>query len=410
MTDHDDHLADRIRTSGSDSRIAPPDPARVIAAGRRRRRKDRLLASGAAVVVALGVVLPLRALSPFGDGSFDRGSAVSTGPETLPDEVGIDCDGDRVALSASSIQPQSDGVHMRVEYGGGTQAVVLWDTNDKPPSEYSGFELDPDEALVLQVFPLPPGSYLVGCIRTAADSDSVVLDSATAVALDIVDVRGLWTSQDLDCDRVDLDRFVPIGERFDEELLRAAIPGILLSDSVRPLGYPNGVTAMTWGVVRDGTLIAKLDIMDMTAWERGWVVEAGSACQGSGVGGAQGESALTRREVLTLAPIDVEEAVDAGWPATVEEIERRVIAWYQEHQVGQTSPADLMRAVSLLRRTFHTKENGPAETMYVTEMTMRLEAVCRSLPASQFRDEFCSATSLPDLNEQAVPWLDPPSA
>ena len=67
MTSPDDHLIHRIQTSARNARIFPPSPGAVIASGRRRRRKDWLLASGAAVVIALGVVLPLRALLPIGD-------------------------------------------------------------------------------------------------------------------------------------------------------------------------------------------------------------------------------------------------------------------------------------------------------------------------------------------------------
>jgi hypothetical protein len=73
MTDIDEHLIERIRTSAGVSGIAPPSPSEVIAAGRRRRRKDRLLASGVAVVVALGVVLPLRALVAVGDDESEVG-------------------------------------------------------------------------------------------------------------------------------------------------------------------------------------------------------------------------------------------------------------------------------------------------------------------------------------------------
>jgi len=79
MTEHDEHLVERIRTSARASRITPPDPSEAIAAGRRRRRKDRMLASGVAVVVALGVVLPLRALLAVGEdqpGVVDRSDSL----------------------------------------------------------------------------------------------------------------------------------------------------------------------------------------------------------------------------------------------------------------------------------------------------------------------------------------------
>jgi hypothetical protein len=80
MTERDDHLIQRIRTSAGVLPNTPPDPSRVIAAGRRRRRKDRLLASGAAVVVALGVVLPIQALLPVGE---DKSGAMN--PVDLPE-------------------------------------------------------------------------------------------------------------------------------------------------------------------------------------------------------------------------------------------------------------------------------------------------------------------------------------
>jgi hypothetical protein len=116
---------------------------------------------------------------------------------------------------------------------------------------------------------------------------------------------------------------------------------------------------------------------------------------------------LSPDQVLALDPIDPVAAVDAGWPATVEEIERRAVDWYRTEQVAEVSDADLERAIGTLMQTIADPPVGtdPEQVMYIAEMTYRLEASCRSLSSKDpLRHEYCSDTSLPDLDVQAVPW------
>ena len=372
MNEQDENLIARVRSSAHDARIDPPDPTRVIAAGRRRRRKDRLLASGAAVVIALGVVLPLRALLPVGSGDEpgtvgkqlpkscsgykvdiyaveddrtyegtpgddiviqggtasyrDNGGldilcgvdgqplSVSTdghpelmelGPKALneavrkiidaepitgeddqppPTEVAITCDGTDIALGRYTVQPLADGVHLRIDHGGGTRGVAFWDRgDDRAPITYSATELDPAETTWAGPLPFPePGEYFVTCLRTDADTDVIDLDPARAAPLDVIDVEALWASDQLRCQQRDLG-FHEVGPELSADTVRAALPGVLPSDTVRPLGYPDA-GGDWWGVIRDGTLLARFDVFDFSSAERGWVIFEGDACTDSEIG------------------------------------------------------------------------------------------------------------------------------
>jgi hypothetical protein len=120
-----------------------------------------------------------------------------------------------------------------------------------------------------------------------------------------------------------------------------------------------------------------------------------------------GPTDLTDQEVLALTPIDTAEAVEAGWPATTDLIESRSIDWYNEVAVSQASEADLERAIDLLFDTIADPpiDRQPDRIFYVHEMINRMEAACRSLsPDNPLRREYCSETSLPSLDVEAVPW------
>ena len=116
---------------------------------------------------------------------------------------------------------------------------------------------------------------------------------------------------------------------------------------------------------------------------------------------------LSSLEVLAMKPLDPQEVVRAGWPATLKEIEARALKWYQREGVADADEADLERAIRLLSEAIAVPptEEEPAQTLYVHEMIYRREAVCRSLPPENaMRPEYCSPTSVPDLSEDDVPW------
>ena len=111
--------------------------------------------------------------------------------------------------------------------------------------------------------------------------------------------------------------------------------------------------------------------------------------------------------MVALEPLDPEAAVDKGWPETVADIEERVVSWYESEGVAEASEGDLERAVTELTDAISNPpvERDPEAVMYITEMNYRREAACRSLPSTnRLRSEYCSAKSVPDLDDEAVPW------
>jgi hypothetical protein len=130
-----------------------------------------------------------------------------------------------------------------------------------------------------------------------------------------------------------------------------------------------------------------------------------------GAGASEPESVgLSRADWIAFDPIDPSAAVEAGWAATVAEIEERAIAWYRDERVAEATDAELEKAIAGLTNEIGdppTDRREPDETMYVREMVYRREIVCRSLsPENNLRHQYCSETSLPELGAQAVPWAE----
>lgn len=120
---------------------------------------------------------------------------------------------------------------------------------------------------------------------------------------------------------------------------------------------------------------------------------------------------LTPAEVLTRTPLDPQVAVRDGWPVTVKQIQGRAIAWYQDQGVASAPDADLERAIDLLTMAMREPptEKEPDWSLYVREMAYRREAACRSLPpdnALRTQEEYCSPTSMPELDGEDIPWAD----
>lgn len=69
--------------------------------------------------------------------------------------------------------------------------------------------------------------------------------------------------------------------------------------------------------------------------------------------GAEGvePGSLSVDDALAFEPLDPEAAVEAGWPATVADIEERTVSWYRDNDVAGAGEADLEAAISALSGT-----------------------------------------------------------
>ncbi len=108
---------------------------------------------------------------------------------------------------------------------------------------------------------------------------------------------------------------------------------------------------------------------------------------------------------LAQSPIDARDAIDQGWPATADAIRERALMWWRDNRVATESDETLADVIASLSSAISSPpvDTQPDRVMYVAEMIYRREAACRSLsPDNPLRDDYCSATSAPDL--VGVPW------
>jgi hypothetical protein len=115
----DDDLRTLIGERAREIDVPAPNP-RAVRIRARRFRVRRYAAGGSlALLLAVGVVVPLRALGALGGRGPARVVSESPVPGQLPDAAKILCDGSTTQLLTPEVRPQPDGVHFEVENSSG---------------------------------------------------------------------------------------------------------------------------------------------------------------------------------------------------------------------------------------------------------------------------------------------------
>lgn len=183
----------------------------------------------------------------------------------------ITCGADgSTALSAETIQPNPDGIHLRVvnEY-------------DEPVS-VEGFDAEP--GVTNWVFSKGPGTMELMCWPFSEHGSG---EEPPRTSLEIVDPLGLYVDGSLPCEddihsSTTVDYFK---EPVDEgppplDVAREVIDGLRADDILRVDGYPEQVGGSVI-VIRDDAIVARYGISRFKG--KPWSVTSGSACLGTGL-------------------------------------------------------------------------------------------------------------------------------
>jgi hypothetical protein len=164
-----------------------------------------------------------------------------------------------------------DGVHVEIRNESGAERVVHVRTEDSAQGE--GFPTGTHT----RVWMLPPGSATVTCSDPAEDPGE-----QAGAPFEIDDPKSVWASTELDCDKVvaeTIDYFVgaPGLQGEPVEVVAAADEvDIARDDVVEPAGYPDDAESPTVRVVRDGRVIAVVELVP--AEDGGWLLTSVSRC------------------------------------------------------------------------------------------------------------------------------------
>jgi hypothetical protein len=236
-------------------------------------RAQRVLALAVALTVFAGAALIV--WQAFGSGS-NRTAAPGHDPSIVPSRVSfpdvgrISCTKKGTHIRTPLIQPQKDGVHVRVNNVSGGEWIQFESVRRSPMTVGNdwdrGYRIHRTKSRELVIL-AGPGVGLVSCSPGAHDRFSSAPGGFDS--LEIVDPQGFWGPPDLACSRSDAIRFDVHGVTTGNGLvgvsdreIRANLGGLLDSDDVRLAGYPHAQEIWRIGpwhvVVRDGESIASV--------------------------------------------------------------------------------------------------------------------------------------------------------
>jgi hypothetical protein len=174
------------------------------------------------------------------------------------------------SLSAETIQPRPDGVHIKV--------VNAYDE----PVSVEGFDAEP--GVTDWVFSRGPGTMELMCWPFSQHGSG---DEPARIPLRIVDPLGLYVDGSLPCEDdirsfTTVDYFEP---PIDEgppplEVARRVIEGLRADDILRVDGYPEQEGGAVI-VIREGAVVGRYGISRFEG--EPWTITSGSACEGTGL-------------------------------------------------------------------------------------------------------------------------------
>lgn len=198
----------------------------------------------------------------------------------FPDVARAVCDQDGTRLLTPEVQPQADGVHIRIE-----------SRLDKEDVSFVVGQLGGSEAAGEQVWPIPPGTVEIGCWVGFEEEPDYV-------SLRVVDPTGLYVPAELDCLRgvgasgggvassSGSYGEAPEGDPRDpvdiaREFFESAFGPLGADDVVERAGYPQAEIRQV-RLVRDGKTVAVAEYADASfaGGEKGtgWIGEGYEAC------------------------------------------------------------------------------------------------------------------------------------
>jgi hypothetical protein len=256
---------------------APVDPG---------SRRKRLMAAVVALVLFLAGGLFVWFAFARGE---PAGSAATTGHDgaaaPLPITAIVRCTTDGTELDTPAVGVQPDGLHIDAENLAQATGIDIAIDGGKTVLGNPAFRSIQREIVIV---PVPPGQAEIACRRPEGGSVSggPAEHPDLFVPIQILDPDGLYVSPELSCatsDQKALRGHIDVTTLFaagGESFVRRKVSGIRSHDVVELTGYPDTTRLVefghTWRVVREGEVVAQINVP----------VLDGTACAGSGIGGA----------------------------------------------------------------------------------------------------------------------------
>jgi hypothetical protein len=238
----------------------PPDVASVRQRARALRRRRSAL-TGAALVSSL--IVGIAFVTQVARDPNPSPSSASS----IPTSAMVECTSAGAQVSTPKVQPQTDGVHLRVSSAVGDQHIYIRRADDPAVNMGTGVKgvrlTGTDIAI-----PFGPGHLLVGCFdRGVSPPYSDASDAFDD--LEVMDSGRIWVDLQLSCgvgaDAGVVASLAANSEGWSpEKTIRTSVPGIRRTDAIRRGGYPDGPGTPLgdpFMILRDGVSVARVTLI-----------------------------------------------------------------------------------------------------------------------------------------------------
>lgn len=222
------------------------------------------------VIIAVAVLLLVGCANPPGPSDGGPPNGV---PEGVPDVAEIVCSANgSTTVETPEVLVQPDGIHVHVV------------SHLDEPAELIGLLRDVDAGETTFVTTSVPGSLEVGCNPYSQHGPGG--DEPTLVPMEVLDPEEVFVEGEFECSGTASSMIADFFEQpldvgaVPLEVARESIQGLLPSDEMLHLGYPEQGGRQV-AVRRDGTIVATFDFVTFDGDE--WQIASNYICSSSGL-------------------------------------------------------------------------------------------------------------------------------
>ncbi|HJS27852.1 MAG TPA: cupredoxin domain-containing protein, partial [Actinomycetota bacterium] len=223
----------------------------------------RLLDYGNRIALYEVLAVPIRLLPSAASGS-------------VPEVATVTCEGASITVDTSVVAAQSDGIHIDVTTIGDTPVSFHVAEDAGADSAVSSQGRGTNESSAEVILQSAPGRYVLSC--TAPQEGGVGIAS-----LEVVDPNGSFVPAEPECSGGEAWGMSPayapgaLGDRGDPvEIARMRLTGLQEGDVVERAGYAQGDGTAIVRIVRDGAVVAKVELFD--DGQGGWLLSSMDGC------------------------------------------------------------------------------------------------------------------------------------
>jgi hypothetical protein len=215
-------------------------------------------------------------------GSPDEDEMSTSDGGEVSDRLIVRCDETGIEVLTPVVAAQPDGLHVQARVSGLRDPEIELRSEAQPGFAWWSGSSGVDGEFVRDVH---VGAAIVHCESGPGQSDG---PEDFEARFEIVDPDGHFVEYGLDCRDAETIASVPTSDQAPDpiELIRSTLPGTRAQDVIERAGYRESGPRVWFRIVREGSVIASVYLLDLSDRGRGWSFTHGDVCHAAGLASA----------------------------------------------------------------------------------------------------------------------------